>query len=316
MNNSVLIVDEVHPILLETFNQNNIQYTYLPKIKLDEVLQISKTISGIIIRSKFKIDKKFIDTAVNLKIIGRVGAGLENIDTQYCKVKNIEVVNSPEGNRDAVGEHALGMILSLFNNLNKCNNQLKLGIWDREGNRGIELSGKTVGIIGYGNMGSAFAEKLSGFNVNVIAYDKYKFNYSNNFAKETNLDEIFEKTDVLSIHTPQTEETINMINSDFISKFRKNIYIVNTARGKIVNTNDLVSQLKTGKILGACLDVLEFEKLNFEEIFGNNSSQSFNYLVNSEKVLLSPHVAGWTNESYYKISKIIANKFTKILLDT
>ncbi len=316
MNNSVLIVDEVHPILLETFNQNNIQYTYLPKIKLDEVLQISKTISGIIIRSKFKIDKKFIDTAVNLKIIGRVGAGLENIDTQYCKVKNIEVVNSPEGNRDAVGEHALGMILSLFNNLNKCNNQLKLGIWDREGNRGIELSGKTVGIIGYGNMGSAFAEKLSGFNVNVIAYDKYKFNYSNNFAKETNLDEIFEKTDVLSIHTPQTEETINMINSEFISKFRKNIYIVNTARGKIVNTNDLVSQLKTGKILGACLDVLEFEKLNFEEIFGNNSSQSFNYLVNSEKVLLSPHVAGWTNESYYKISKIIANKFTKILLDT
>ncbi len=316
MNNSVLIVDEVHPILLETFNQNNIQYTYLPKIKLYEVLQISKTISGIIIRSKFKIDKKFIDTAVNLKIIGRVGAGLENIDTQYCKVKNIEVVNSPEGNRDAVGEHALGMILSLFNNLNKCNNQLKLGIWDREGNRGIELSGKTVGIIGYGNMGSAFAEKLSGFNVNVIAYDKYKFNYSNNFAKETNLDEIFEKTDVLSIHTPQTEETINMINSEFISKFRKNIYIVNTARGKIVNTNDLVSQLKTGKILGACLDVLEFEKLNFEEIFGNNSSQSFNYLVNSEKVLLSPHVAGWTNESYYKISKIIANKFTKILLDT
>jgi D-3-phosphoglycerate dehydrogenase len=288
----------------------------LPKIKLDEVLQISKTISGIIIRSKFKIDKKFIDTAVNLKIIGRVGAGLENIDTQYCKVKNIEVVNSPEGNRDAVGEHALGMILSLFNNLNKCNNQLKLGIWDREGNRGIELSGKTVGIIGYGNMGSAFAEKLSGFNVNVIAYDKYKFNYSNNFAKETNLDEIFEKTDVLSIHTPQTEETINMINSEFISKFRKNIYIVNTARGKIVNTNDLVSQLKTGKILGACLDVLEFEKLNFEEIFGNNSSQSFNYLVNSEKVLLSPHVAGWTNESYYKISKIIANKFTKILLGT
>jgi len=309
MFNTVLIVDEVHQILLETLDKKGITYTYLPKISLSEAKNIINNYSGIIIRSKFKIDKEFIDLSPKLKIIGRVGAGLENIDTEYCRSKNIKVVNSPEGNRDAVGEHALGMILLLFNKLKQADLQIRNGIWDRENNRGIELAGKTIAIIGYGNMGSAFAKKLSGFDVNVIAYDKYKTNFSDKYVKEVTLNEVFENADVVSLHTPLTEETKYLINSNFIQKFKKPIYIINTARGQSLNIADLVSELKNGKVLGACLDVLEYEKLNFENIAGNNSSESFSYLLNSEKVVLSPHVAGWTDESYVKISKVIADKF-------
>ncbi len=313
MSNTILIVDEVHKILLDILNRNNITYTYQPKITLAEAKAIISSYSGIIIRSKFKIDKKFIDLSPKLKIIGRVGAGLENIDTEYCNNKNIKVVNSPEGNKDAVGEHALGMILSLFNKLKQADLQIRNGIWDRENNRGIELAGKTIGIIGYGNMGSAFAKKLSGFDVNVIAYDKYKTNFSDKYVKEVELNEIFENADIISLHTPLTEETKYLINFEFIRNFKKQIYIINTARGQSLNIADLVNELKTGKILGACLDVLEYEKLNFENIANNNISDEYNYLLNSEKVILSPHVAGWTNESYVKISKIIAEKFTAFL---
>lgn len=313
MANSVLIVDEVHPILLEIFDKEGISYTYLPKITLSEAKKITPNYTGIIIRSKFKIDKEFVDLSSNLKIIGRVGAGLENIDTNYCENKNIKVVNSPEGNKDAVGEHAIGMILSLFNKLKEADIEIRNGVWDRENNRGIELSGKTVAIIGYGNMGSAFAKKLSGFDVNVIAYDKYKTNYSNNFVKEVTLNDVFEQADIVSLHTPLTEETKYLINSDFINKFKKPIYIINTARGQSLNISDLVNELERGKVLGACLDVLEYEKLDFENIANNNISEPFTYLLNSEKVILSPHVAGWTNESYIKISKVIAEKFIKFL---
>ena len=313
MANSVLIVDEVHPILLEIFDKEGISYTYLPKITLSKAKKTTHDYSGIIIRSKFKIDKEFVDLSSNLKIIGRVGAGLENIDTNYCENKNIKVVNSPEGNKDAVGEHAIGMILSLFNKLKEADIEIRNGVWDRENNRGIELSGKTVAIIGYGNMGSAFAKKLSGFDVNVIAYDKYKTNYSNNFVKEVTLNDVFEQADIVSLHTPLTEETKYLINSDFINKFKKPIYIINTARGQSLNISDLVNELERGKVLGACLDVLEYEKLDFENIANNNISEPFTYLLNSEKVILSPHVAGWTNESYIKISKVIAEKFIKFL---
>jgi len=306
---NVLIVDEVHNVLLQSFDKNNIKYSYLPNITLDETINIISKYTGIIIRSKFKIDKKFINKATNLKIIGRVGAGLENIDVKYCNTKNIKVVNSPEGNRDAVGEHAIGMLLSLFNKLKNADTQIRNGIWDREINRGLELSGKTVGIIGYGNMGSAFAEKLSGFNVNVIAYDKYKNNFSNKFVKEVSLNEIFNKADILSLHTPLTEETKYLINTEFINKFRKKIYIINTARGASLNINNLVIAIKSGKVLGACLDVLEYENLNFENIITKNESEDFSYLLKSERVILSPHIAGWTNQSYIKISQIIADKF-------
>ena len=313
MSNTVLIVDEVHQILLETLDKNGVTYTYLPKISLPEAKTIISSYFGIIIRSKFKIDKEFIDLSPKLKIIGRVGAGLENIDTEYCNNKNIKVVNSPEGNRDAVGEHALGMILSLFNKIKQADLQIRNSVWDRENNRGIELAGKTIGIIGYGNMGSAFAKKLSGFDVNVIAYDKYKTNFSDKYVKEVTLNEMFENVDIISLHTPLTDETKYLINSDFIQKFKKPIYIINTARGQSLNITDLVSELKNAKVLGACLDVLEYEKLNFENIASNNSSESFSYLLNSEKVVLSPHVAGWTDESYVKISKVIADKFISFL---
>jgi len=314
MSNTVLIVDEVHQILLETLEKNNISYTYSPKINLSEAKAIISNYKGIIIRSKFKIEKEFIDKSKNLKIIGRVGAGLENIDIKYCSKKNIKVVNSPEGNRDAVGEHALGMILSLFNKLKQADLQIRNGVWDRENNRGIELAGKIVGIIGYGNMGSAFAKKLSGFDVKVIAYDKYKINYTDKYVKEVSLNELFEKADIISLHTPLTKETKYLINSDFISNFKKPIYIINTARGQSLNINNLVNELKNGNVLGACLDVLEYEKLNFENIANNNISESFSYLLSSDKVVLSPHVAGWTNESYVKISKIIADKFINFLV--
>jgi len=314
MANSILIVDEVHQILLEMLDEKAISYKYLPKINLSEAKEITSNYIGIIIRSKFKIDKEFIDLSQKLKIIGRVGAGLENIDLEYCKEKNIKVVNSPEGNRDAVGEHAIGMILSLFNKLKQADLQIREGVWNRETNRGIELAGKTVGIIGYGNMGSAFAKKLLGFDVNVIAYDKYKTNYSDDYVKEVSLNEIFEKTDILSLHTPLTEETKYLINSEFVKKFKKPIYIINTARGQSLNISDLVRDLKNKKVLGACLDVLEYEKLNFENIANNNSSESFTYLLKSDNVILSPHVAGWTNESYVKISKVIAEKFIDFLV--
>lgn len=309
MNNSVLIVDEVHQVLIDLFEKSDIDYTYLPKINLEEAKGIIHKFDGIVIRSKFKIDKEFINLNPKLKIIGRVGAGLENIDTEYCSHKNIAVVNSPEGNRDAVGEQAIGMILSLFNKLKQADLQIRNGVWDRETNRGIELAGKTVGIIGYGNMGSALAKKLSGFSVNVIAYDKYKTNYSDKYVTEVELNNLFENADIISLHTPLTEETKYLIDHNFIEKFKKPIYIINTARGQSLNIEDLVTNLKSGKVLGACLDVLEYEKLNFENIANNKISDSFNYILTSEKVILSPHVAGWTNESYVKISEVIAEKF-------
>ena len=307
----ILIIDEVHNALIETLFQANYTLDYLPKITSDKVFSIIANYDGIIVRSKMKITSDLIDIARNLKFIARVGAGLENIDTEYAKSKKIKVINSPEGNKDAVGEHALGMLLNLFNKINTANSQVKSGIWDREANRGEEIGGKTIGIIGYGNTGSAFAKKLSGFDVKVLAYDKYKTGFSNNYVKETSLNNLFNKVDIISFHVPLTDETKQMFNSAFIQKFKKNIYIINTSRGEVVNTKDLVSALKTEKIIGACLDVLEYEKLSFEDIYKNNNTPEFNYLISSENVILTPHIAGWTHQSYYKISKIIADKIIK-----
>lgn len=207
-----------------------------------------------------------------------------------------------------MGEHALGMLLSLLNNLNRADKEVRQGIWRRRENWGVEIKGKTVGIIGYGNMGGAFAQRLQGFQANVIAYDKYKFNYSDKYVCEKSLQEVFEQTDILSIHVPLTDETLYMINDEFINKFKKNIYIINTARGKVLKTDDLVKNIKSGKVLGAALDVLEYEKLSFENINKQDLPYSFQYLANSEKVVLSPHIAGWTYESNYKLSKFIVDK--------
>ena len=244
----------------------------------------------------------------NLKFIARSGAGMENIDLNYCNQKNIVCFNSPEGNRDAVAEHALGMLLSLFNKIHIADNEIRNGKWNREKNRGIELSGKTIGIIGYGNTGSAFAERLKGFNVNILVFDKYKKKYGNSFVKERSMKKIFAEADVLSLHIPLTEETKYLVNDAFIKKFKKKLFLINTSRGPIVKTDDLVKNLKRGKILGACLDVIEYEEGSFEKM---EDGSAFEFLKKSENVILTPHIAGWTVESYRKLSQILADKIKR-----
>lgn len=304
----ILHLDENHPLLIQQFQvlgcENHMDYTSSKEV----VEQHIHLYDGIIIRSRFSLDKTFLQKATNLKFIGRLGAGLENIDTQFAEQKGIFLASAPEGNMNAVGEHALGMLLSLFNKLNHVDQEVRKGIWIREENRGVELDGKTVGIIGYGNMGKAFAKKLKGFDVEVICYDILD-GVGNENARQVSLVEFQQKVDVVSLHTPQTEQTINMVNADFIAAFEKSFWLLNTARGKCVNTTDLVIALESGKILGAGLDVLEYEKSSFENMFvGNKLHEAFKYLIESNKVLLSPHIAGWTIESKEKLAQTVVDK--------
>jgi len=304
----ILHLDTNHPVLLEQLNSlgftNDEDYTSSKA----EVIAKIHLYDGLIIRSRFSIDASFLEKAKNLKFIGRVGAGLENIDCSYAKNNGITLIAAPEGNRNAVGEHCLGMLLSLFNKLNKANSEIKKGQWLREENRGVELNGKTIGLIGYGNMGKSFAKKLRGFDVEVLCYD-LKPNVSDDCCKQVSLRELQQKVDVLSLHTPQTELTKNMVNTNFIESFKKNFWLLNTARGTSVVTKDLVNALKSKKILGAGLDVLEYEKTSFEDLFTNDKiPKAFQYLINSNKVLLSPHVAGWTIESKEKLAQTIVDK--------
>jgi D-3-phosphoglycerate dehydrogenase len=309
---TVLHLDSNHPLLINQLNDlgftNDEDYTSSKK----EIEAKIHLYDGFIIRSRFSIDKNFLDKATNLKFIGRVGAGLENIDCKHAASKNIQLIAAPEGNRNAVGEHSLGMLLSLFNKLNTADNGVRNGKWLREENRGIELDGKKIGLIGYGNMGKSFAKKLRGFDVEVLCYD-IKPNVSDKNCKQVSLSEIQETADVLSLHTPETIQTKNMINTNFIKNFKKNFWLINTARGSSVVTNDLVDALKSGKILGAGLDVLEYEKSSFEQLFSNNKMpEAFKYLINSKNVILSPHVAGWTVESKEKLAQTIVNKIKSI----
>lgn len=303
----ILHLDTNHLLLINQLNDlgftNREDYT---SSKEDVEAKIHEY-DGIVIRSRFTIDKQFLDKATNLKFIGRVGAGLENIDCDYAESKRVYLISAPEGNRNAVGEHALGMLLSLFNKLNKADKEVRQGKWLREDNRGIELDGKTVGLIGYGNMGKAFAKKLKGFDVHVLCYD-IKLNIGDENARQVSLKELQEKADVLSLHTPQTLLTTNMVNEAFISQFKKSFWLINTARGKNVVTSDLVEALKSGKILGAGLDVLEYEKASFENLFSSEMPQAFEYLIQAENVLLTPHVAGWTIESKEKLAQTIVDK--------
>jgi len=307
-NKRILFIDSNHPLLHEELQAAgfvcDLQYEW-SKEKVAEELD---NYTGIVIRSRFKIEKDLIDKGTSLKFIARAGAGMENIDVTYAESKGIKCLHAPEGNRDAVGEHAIGMLLSLLNNLNRADKEVRQGIWIREGNRGIEIQGKTIGIIGYGNMGSAFAQRLKGFGVTVLAYDKYKKNFSDEYAKEAKMDELFEKANILSLHLPLTEETRFLVNSTFIEKFKKDIYIINTARGKNLKTDDLVEQIKKGKVLGACLDVLEYEHTSFEALDPSKLPDSFKYLIQSDKVILTPHIAGWTFESHEKIARVLVNK--------
>jgi D-3-phosphoglycerate dehydrogenase len=308
MSKKILFIDSNHPRLHEMLITAGFQCDLFYDKPTEELKKVIPEYDGIVLRSKFKITKEIIDSAPNLKCIARVGAGMENIDIEYATKKGISCVNSPEGNRDAVAEHALGMLLALFNNIIKANAEVHAGKWLREENRGIELCGKTVGIIGYGNMGAAFTQRLQGFGVHVMAYDKYKKSFGSHLVKEVSLEELFEQTDVLSLHTPLTKETQYLINDAFINSFQKNIYIINTARGKCLNTADLVKHLQNGKVSGACLDVLEYEAASFEGIEIKEIPAPMQYLIHSDKVILTPHIAGWTKESNIKLAEFLAHK--------
>tara|TARA_R110000868_G_scaffold1647_1_gene13252 strand:+ start:25203 stop:26141 length:939 start_codon:yes stop_codon:yes gene_type:complete len=304
----VLHLDVNHPLIIEQFTalgfQNDEDYTS-SKEQIEEKIG---EYEGVIIRSRFTIDESFLDKATNLKFIGRLGAGLENIDTEHAKRLGIFLAAAPEGNRNAVGEHALGMLLSLFNKLNKADKEVRNGKWDREGNRGIELDGRTVGIIGYGNMGKSFAKKLKGFDVEVLCYDIVGGVGDDN-ARQVGIMELRQKAEILSLHVPQTDTTKNMINTDFLKEFKKPLWLINTARGKCVVTEDLVAAMKDGKVLGAGLDVLEYEKKSFEDMFSESElPEAFTYLINAENVLLTPHVAGWTVESKIKLAQTVVDK--------
>jgi D-3-phosphoglycerate dehydrogenase len=302
-NKVILIVDDIHPVFIEQAEAIGYSCDYKPTIKLDEAVQIISNYSGLVIRSKFNVDRNVIDAATSLKFVCRAGAGMDNIDEAYAKEKNIYLINASEGNMDAVGEHAIGLLLSLMNNFNNADAQIRTGKWDREGNRGYELKGKTVGIIGYGFMGCSFARKLSGFDVNVIAYDKYKTGFSDKYAREVSMEEIVKHSDVLSLHIPLTSETKGLVNDEYLFHFKKPIFFINTSRGSVAKVQTVLNAIKGGKILGAGLDVLETEK------FPALAEQSwFEELKQSGKVILTPHVAGWTFDSYRRISEVMASK--------
>lgn len=305
----VLHLDENHPLLIEQFQDlgfENVEDYTSSKAEIEQSIQ---NYQGLIIRSRFPIDMPFLKKAKNLKFIGRVGAGLENIDTDFAEKQEILLFNAPEGNRDAVAEHALGLLLNLTNRLFIAHNEVRRGVWLREENRGEEIMGKTIGIIGYGYMGKAFAKRLQGFGCNVICYD-IKPNVGNEFAVQVGIDEFFQQTQILSLHVPLTDKTFGMVNSEFLSKFKNNIWLINTSRGKVVKTSDLVEALENGKVKGAGLDVLEYEKSSFENLFSDQSEmpEAFKKLINLDYVILSPHIGGWTIESKAKLAQTIVDK--------
>jgi D-3-phosphoglycerate dehydrogenase len=304
----VLFIDSVHPILEEKLTQAGFLCQRHFKSTFEDLQNILPQAYGLVIRSRFTIDETFLAFCPNLAFIARSGSGLENIDVKLCEKLHIRLYNSPEGNRNAVAEHALGMLLGLMNKLNKAHQEVRNGVWDREGNRGEELDGKTIGIIGYGNNGAAFAKKLRGFDVRVLAYDKYKSGFGDYQVQECTLEALQEQADILSFHVPQNKETKHFFNSEFLGQMAKSFYLLNLSRGKVVSTAALVEGLKTGQIKGAGLDVLEYEQKSFESFFDQEMPADFQYLVSADNVCLTPHVGGWTTESYVKLSSVLADK--------
>lgn len=302
---TILIIDDVHEILVHELQKAGYNVIYKPLSERNEILQLVHNIYGLVVRSKTPIDKELIDVATGLRFIARAGAGIDNIDCDYANTKNIMVFNAGEANADAVGEHTIGMLLSLFAKINKADAEVRELKWDREGNRGVELSGKTIGIIGYGNTGSAVAKKLRGFNMKILAYDKYLKNYGNEYVHECTLQEIFDATDIVTLHVPLTAETRQMVNEVFINSFNKPIYLLNLSRGEVIDTMHLIQAMQSNKVLGVALDVLENEK---PASFNENEKTWMKYLTQSNKTVLTPHIAGWTKESYFKISEVLLRK--------
>jgi len=306
--NKLLIVDDIHPIFVEKLQANDIAFDYRPTIEKDEALRLIPQYTGLVIRSKFKVDAAFIDAAPHLNVIARGGAGMDNIDEAYAQQKGITLLNAPEGNRDAVGEHMVGMLLSLMNNLTRANTEVRNGRWQREENRGLELGGRTVALIGYGNNGGAMARKLSGFGVTVIAYDKYKTGFTDAYATEATMEEVNQRADVLSLHIPLTSVSRGMVDVAYLAQFRKPIFFLNGARGEIVDIPAVLGALDDGHILGAAFDVLPVEKFPALE-----EMSWYSQLAQNDRVILSPHVAGWSVESYFKIADVLAEKVIRHL---
>lgn len=303
-----MLLDTNHPLLEDTLTNAGFECEYLPDLDREGLKAVIGIYTGVIVRSRFRLDREILEQAGRLKFIGRVGAGMEGIDLAYAASRGIRCLNAPEGNRNAVGEHALGMLLALMNKLIIVDKEVRQGTWLREENRGNELEGKTVAIIGYGNTGGAFARKLSGFDCRVIAYDKYKKGYSDQFVEETNMDEVFREADVLSLHVPLTEETTYLVNGTCLEKFSKKIWLINTSRGKVLDTSHLLQAIDKGTVRGAALDVLEYENHSFESLDEKDLPQPYRKLIASDKVILSPHIAGWTHESKVKLAKVIVEK--------
>ena len=307
MKQDILIVDDIHPVFIKRAEELGYICDYQPLIKPEQAFEIIGNYTGLVVRSKFKLNREFIDAGSKLRFVCRAGAGMDNIDEAYAAQKHIRLINAPEGNMDAVGEHAIGLLLALMNNFLVADAQIRSGSWKREANRGYELRDKTVGIIGYGFMGQSFATKLSGFGVEVLAYDKYKTGFSDMYVTEASMEEIVKRCDVLSLHIPLTGETNGLVNEEYLFHFKKPIFLINTSRGKIVDTKSVLKAIKRGKILGAGLDVLETEK------FPALAEQEwYEELRQSEKVILTPHVAGWTFDSYRRISEVMAEKLSEL----
>lgn len=305
-----LVTDGVHPLLIEGLENLGYHCDYHPKISLERVREMVPDYEGMIINSKILVDKAMLDSAPNLKFVGRLGSGMEIIDLEYAAKKGVAIHGAPEGNRNAVAEHALGMLLALANNFLRADREVRAKDWQREKNRGFEIMGKTIGLIGFGHTGSQFAKKLQGMNMEVLAYDKYKKDYTHDFpfVKTTNLKSIQSHADIISLHLPYTPETYHLVDSDFFEKCKEGVIIINTSRGSIVKTDDLIDGLKSGKVGGACLDVFENEK---PPTFSTQENELFEKLYEFENVILTPHVAGWTVESKKRLAEVLLRKITK-----
>ena len=313
MAKKILLTNKgIHPYLPEALTKLGFKVIFDFTSSKKEIDQKINQYYGVVMKSRFKADKAFFKKATKLKFLARVGVGFEHIDVAFAKKKGIEIILSPEGSRDAVGEHSIGLLLCLLNNLSKSDREIRAGKWEREPNRGIELKGKTVGIIGFGNMGQAMAKRLSGFGVKVMAYDKYKKGFSKKYAMEVSLKTLHQESDIISIHIPYDKANHYFIDKTFLKKFKKPIYLINTARGLVLNTKDLVKAMRKGKVLGVGLDVLEYEEQSFEAFNGNELPKPFQYLIQSDKVVLSPHIAGWTMASKLKHAQTVIRKIKRL----
>ncbi|SFV29835.1 NAD(P)-dependent oxidoreductase [Thermoflavifilum thermophilum] len=301
----VLITAKTHPYLIDHLKEKGYQVLYHPAISYEEAYQLIHECAGLVVTTRIPVDRRLIDRGIHLQWIARLGSGMELIDVAYATSKGIRCVSSPEGNADAVGEHAVGMLVALLRHFRVSYDQLKEGIWEREKNRGYEIGGKVVGIIGYGHTGSAFARKLSGFGATILAYDKYKTGFGNEYVQEVSLETIFRQADIVSLHVPLTEETHHMVNRRFIHSFTTPVYLINTSRGAVVDTHDLVEALKEERIAGACLDVLENERI---DQLTDAEREDFQYLLHHPRVIITPHIAGYTHEASLKMAQVVLHK--------